>query len=265
MTNESINNKRSDFMRVLNSSYRKGCLQCSFSDKEMNEFIQYKKRNSSIDRKKAVQMIGMQDDGTWTLGEGLHVSEDGQNISESECKTSWISNMYQGRGIPHPSKACIISTPYSTQCLETYLALLKKHTEHNFLPSVLIMSATAMVLHYQEFIAKLNFCPIPIGYGASGTGKTTALDSGMALVGAQDSRLYSKITKEMMFDLCCNSSGIPLGVDDPHSKSDISKLLVELYNGKKGASIGRGEKVPKSTVIITANFSPTDQTRFYKL
>ena len=53
----------------------------------------------------------------------------------------------------------------------------------------------------------------------------------------------------------------PLGVDDPHSKSDIDKLLVDLYNGKKGATMGRGDRQPASTAIIASNFSPADQGR----
>ena len=60
---------------------------------------------------------------------------------------------------------------------------------------------------------------------------------------------------------CLIAKGLPLAVDDPHSKSDISKLLVDLYNGKKGGSIGRGEQTPMSTIIVAANFSPTDQPR----
>ena len=104
---------------------------------------------------------------------------------------------------------------------------------------------------------KICYCPIP---GPSGTGKT-ALECGMSLIGAQNSRLYSKVTREKIYELCVESSGLPLAVDDPYSKSDISKLLVDLYNGKKGGSIGRGEQTPMSTIIIAANFSPTDQAR----
>ena len=75
-------------------------------------------------------------------------------------------------------------------------------------------------------------------------------------------RVYSKVTREKTFDMCCDSSGLPLAVANPHSKSDISKLLVDLYNGKKGGSLGRGEKKPISTAIIAANFSPTDLARY---
>ena len=52
---------------------------------------------------------------------------------------------------------------------------------------------------------------------------------------------------------------IPVGVDDPHSKTDIHKLLVDLYNGKRGGSMGHGDSLPSSTAIISSNFSPADQ------
>lgn len=38
-------------------------------------------------------------------------------------------------------------------------------------------------------------------------------------------------------DLVCKSGGIPVGVDDPHSKTDINKLLVDLYTGKRGGTM----------------------------
>ena len=44
-------------MRGLNWSFRKGCLQCSFSDKDLNDFIQFKRRNSNVVKKKAVKKL----------------------------------------------------------------------------------------------------------------------------------------------------------------------------------------------------------------
>lgn len=61
--------------------------------------------------------------------------------------------------------------------------------------------------------------------------------------------------------MCCDS-GVPLGVDDPHSQSDISKLFIELYNGNKSATIAKGDKTPNTTAVIAANFSPIDQQRY---
>ena len=47
-------------MRVLNWSSRVGCLQCSFNDKDLNEYVQLKKRRSVLQKKSAVQKIGRQ-------------------------------------------------------------------------------------------------------------------------------------------------------------------------------------------------------------
>lgn len=68
-------NKKADFLRELNSSYKHACLQCSFSDKEVSEFIQYKKRTTAaLPVKFAVSHVGMQADGSWVLGSSAHIS-----------------------------------------------------------------------------------------------------------------------------------------------------------------------------------------------
>ena len=78
-------------MRGLNWSFRKGCLQCSFSDKDLNDFIQFKRRNSNVVKKKAVEKIGRQQDGTWTLGYEVYISTEGKQLAEAECESVWIS------------------------------------------------------------------------------------------------------------------------------------------------------------------------------
>ena len=60
-------------MRELHVSYKLACLQCSFSDRELNEFIQFKKRNTEgLPVKYAVGHVGLQKDGTWVLGNEAH-------------------------------------------------------------------------------------------------------------------------------------------------------------------------------------------------
>ena len=103
--------------------------------------------------------------------------------------------------------------------------------KHNFIPCVMTIAGTILALHYQRVQKKLKFCPIPLAFGNSGTGKTTALLCGLSLLGAQ---FFSKITKEKILQLC-SSSGIPLGVDDPHSQNDISRLLIDLYMERRVA------------------------------
>ncbi len=60
-------------MRCLNSSYKLACLQCSFSDKELGEYIQHKKPETrGLPKKYAVQLVGQQMDGSWVMGNNVH-------------------------------------------------------------------------------------------------------------------------------------------------------------------------------------------------
>ena len=72
----------------------------------------------------------------------------------------------------------------------------------------------------------------------------------LSLIGADECQLYSKITKQKIFQLCCNA----VVVDDPDSQNDINRLIIDLYNGAKSGTITRGEAKPCSGAIIAANF-----------
>ena len=115
--------------------------------------------------------------------------------------------------------------------------------------------------YYQTMQRKLKFCPAPLAFGDPGTGKTTALLCGHSLTGAQETRFFSKISKEKVFQLCTTSS-IPLGVADPQSKNDISRLIIDLYNGARSGTVGRGEAHTTSTCVISANFTTLEQQRY---
>ena len=142
------------------------------------------------------------------------------------------------------------------------------------------MAGTVISLHFQSFISRLSYstavpvtiliyifisrlksCPITQAYGASGTGKTTALHCGLAFIGADDLRFYRQLTAAKVLQLC-SSTSIPLGVDDPDTKTSFSKIIIDLYNGVKCGTISRGETKPKSTVVISTNVTPKDQLRY---
>ena len=104
-------------MRVLNWSYRVGCLQCYFTDKELNLYIQIKKRKNTLCKKNAVQIIGRQRDNTWVLGNNIYISCSGDEITASESDYVWISDVFSGPGVPSPSMSCTIDLPLSTEAL----------------------------------------------------------------------------------------------------------------------------------------------------
>ena len=80
------------------------------------------------------------------------------------------------------------------------------------------------------------------------------------MMGIADTRLYCSITKEKIVDLCCSSS-VPLGLDDPKSKGDISDLIITLYNGASVGTLTRGERELKTSCIIASNFTTKDQQK----
>lgn len=121
-----------------------------------------------------------------------------------------------------------------------------------------------MVLHYQSFIKKMRSCPIPVGFGPSGTGKTTSLHSGLSLVGADDLRFFHNITPAKAMQLC-SLTNIPLGLDDPDTKSSFSSLIMDLYNGARKGTLASGETKPISSIIVSSNLTPYQDQRLGSL
>ena len=254
-------NRKSDFMRELNGSYKLACLQCSFSDRELSELIQFKKRSTRpLPIKNAVSHVGLQADGTWVLGSCAYFSSDGEAIEMEGSRHAWIGDMFEGAGIAAATQQCDIQLPLSTKPLQHLLQVLKSVMKHNFYPCVFTMAGTIMALHYQTFIEKLRSCPITLAYGQSGTGKTTALHCGLGLLGVDNLRFFRDLSPAKVSQLCSVTS-IPLGVDDPDSRNSFSKIIMDLFNGAKRGTLSRGEVKPTSTVVISSNITPIDQQR----
>lgn len=254
-------NKKADWMKCLNSSYKLACLQCSLTDKEVAEYIQHKKRESpKLPKKYAVTKVGKQPDDTWVLSSNVHLSSAGELIAMEDSGYIWIGHVFSGQGVACNYDQCTIELPLTTDPLCALMKNLRNHYGHNFIPCVMTIASAILALHYQSIQRKLKSCPVPLVFGDSGTGKTTALLCGLALYGAQDTHFYSRVTKEKVLQICTLSS-IPVGVDDPQSRSEISRLIIDLYNGARSGTIAHGERKPSSTCIISANFTTIEQQK----
>ena len=249
-------------MKCLNCSYKLACLQCSFTDKEVAEYIQYKKRESpQLPKKYAVKKVGKQPDGTWVFSSIAHLSSAGKQIKIEDSCYIWIGHVFAGHDVASDGDQCSIELPLTTDPLCSLLTTLRDNFEHNFIPCVMTMAAGILNLHYQTMLKKWKNCPIPLVFGASGTGKTTALLCALALYGAQETHFYSKITKEKVLQICANT-GIPVGVDDPQSRNEISRLMIDFYQGFMNSTVSRGAKKPSTTCMISANFTTLEQQRY---
>ena len=128
-------------MKELNNSYKFACLQCSFTDTQLSEYIQYKRRKTAtIPVKYAVSHVGLQEDGTWVLGGNLYISPEGELVPAEGSKHVWLGSMFRGAGVANYSNNCCISRPLTTEPLSRLLHNLKVVMKHNFLPCVLTVA-----------------------------------------------------------------------------------------------------------------------------
>ena len=147
-----------------------------------------------------MKQVGRQEDGTWVLGPNLYFSVDGELLDPTNSRYFWISHLYEGPGIALQSAACHVDLPLSTDPLCNLVEHLRLTMEHNFFPSLLVLGSCVMALHYHSILSKFLFCPVPLAFGESGTGKTSALRCGLAIIAAYPSRFFSKATIEKYTD-----------------------------------------------------------------
>ena len=193
---------------------------------------------------------------TWVMGP--EVILDSKGCPSHGTKYQWIGNYYAGPSIADDSTACSIALPLNPHAILSLINHLEVMMGHNFNPMLLVLGATAMATHYST-IRDLGFhCPVPLIFGSPGTGKTTALRSGLSLLGCTEQRMFSKATKEKYASLCSTTT-LPLIIDDPRSKDSISDLVMSLYNGAYEGTLSRGHGRPSTMAIIGANFTTSEQ------
>ena len=170
------------FMRAVNRSSREGCLTCSFIDKDVTRFIQFKKRQHVIPRKRAVAYIGRhmtQEGQVWVLGPSMHLDKSGVELDLSQSQFIWIGHLVSAIKIAREDSQLIIPGPISTESLSDLFSCLEKIMQHNFCAAVLTLSAAAMAVHYTTILDTNHYCHVPFLTGVSGTGKTMSLRSAL--------------------------------------------------------------------------------------
>lgn len=254
--------RRSDFMRMVNSSFPSGGLTCSFQDHQLSQYIQIKRRASKhIPTKRAVSLVGPQNNHVWVLGPDVHISSDGDYINADDSEYIWISDLYTGPGVADNASVCNINLPLNVESLEPLIHQLKLIMRHNFFPALMLMGSSVMALHYNTVKSKFGFCPVPVAFGHPGTGKTTALKCCLGMMGLLPQRLWSSGTKQMFTQILCNGY-MPLGIDDPNSQIAISELVMSLFGGANEGTVTRGTYKPTSMAVISANFTVKDSEKY---
>lgn len=240
---------------------------CTFSEKDIAEYIKHKKtafHNSNPNAiKKAVSVIGKQPHSNiYVLRPNAIFDNSGKLLGSDECNVVWVSDIVSGEGVASYSLVCEIVTPPSTIALGELFEVMPIVFKHNTIPAVLLLGAACMTFHYSDILSMKRCCPVPLAFGPSGTGKTLALRSALALFGAHNQHMYQHCTLQY-YTSRCSESPIPFGIDDPSHSKELGELLLSFFNGTMTANISQGSRRPQSSPIIAANFSLQDKATRY--
>ena len=108
---------------------------CLFSDKEMAEYIKYKKsifhERNPHGIKKAVSVIGKQPGlNIYVLGPDAIFDDMGRLLDGDECDVVWVSDIVSGAGVASYHLVCDVVTPQSTGPLIELFQLLPTVFQH---------------------------------------------------------------------------------------------------------------------------------------
>ena len=98
--------------------------------------------------------------------------------------------------------------------------------------------------------------------GPPGEGKTTALNMVLEMSGGISERLVINVTRPAILGFCAAKLSVTIGLDDPSSLIMIKNLCVDLYNGAQKLSVCQGSAKPRTTMIVAANNSISNNHRW---
>ena len=149
--------KKDHFMQQLNHSFREGGLTCSFNDLQLAEFIQQKLRSEGkLRTKKPLSVVGEQEDGTWVFGPDVYYSSKSELVDPEH--TIYVDRTFiRGTWNSASSTSCDIHLPLTTDCLREVICHLQSLSQHNFIPTLLVLGACAMAMHYHTICRNLCF------------------------------------------------------------------------------------------------------------
>ena len=190
----------------------------------------------------------------WVLGPNLFIDRGRKILDAAQSDFVWLGHLHTAPGLPGESAAVSIMRPLGSSALVKLIDAMQTILRHNYIPGLLTLGAGVMALHYAQLQQKRGHCHVPILWGNSQTGKTTALQCALSLYGCHRNTFYSRGTKEGYLQKCYSST-LPVGCDDPQSPATIGQMIVELFNGAKSTLVKSGDRMPLTTCMISANFN----------
>lgn len=270
-TSESIGNKVK-FLSQINNTFCSGGMTSSLENNQLVDYFQYLQRSQeSLPIKKGVLLTGQQANGIWVLNEKTFLSPQGEMLRQQETDLVWLNKdvVFETDKIRSIDITPSIKVPLTCDVLFDLVNTMEVISQHNFIPSLVVISGIILSFHYETIVDVYGGCPVTVAVGEPETGKSSAIRAGLALGGMDEKGRYVKGTNAALMERSSRST-LPFCIEEAGSKGksrsktnflDLPELIIDLYNGAKSANLKTGSLKPKSIPVTASNFDVDEVER----
>ena len=278
-TTEALNQGKSKWMMCLMQSLGKYNLSCYASETQLQEYTSGKFREflaRSTDEedwpiKLVVKAVGLQEidpeDPTvqeielkpqakvWVLNQLTHITERGTCIDPKQSPFIWMGGLRKTAKKGSDNIACeaYASTvsPHNldSAALTELLDALEASYCNNFASALFVLGVHVLHLHYERLLQLVGGVPVGVLYGDMQTGKSTAMEAALSLLGTQDSH-FRKRCSDVRFLRVTSQTTLGLVLDDLTQAGGLVEKIMVLFDGKTVES--GGETIKPRTSFMTA-------------
>jgi hypothetical protein len=234
-----------------------GCgIVCNLTNFEVEALIRVRLHEYRITRKgkafRLVDRIGQQEDGTWVF-KRCQFTKDGNPTDEAQSLYCWNDKL--------TGEESTLSDPkiptQDTHALKRLVDVMRRAFGNNIYPALLTLGYAAAGVHYQTILAQEGAFPTLNLFGDPGSGKTTAAECALSLVGMHGDGMMCDISLSAAYERLKLAGSLLHCLDDPTRTPELNAFLKGFYNGK--ARVVRGKEVsfnvqkPHSPMMVTSN------------
>lgn len=251
-----------------------GGIVCTLNDSQLQALIRVRLHEYRLTRRgkayRLIDRIGQQADGTWVF-KHCQFTRTGDPTHEEQSLWVWNNEICGDEGSFRPPAIA----PQSPLAVQNLVATLKRATGSNFLPTLLVLGYAAAGVHYQQIQDIEGAFPILNLYGDPGSGKTTAAEAALSLVGQHKEGVMRSVSVSAAYERLKLAGGLLHCLDDPERTPDLDEFLKGFYNGNSRVVRGREAQgfniqKPHSPLMVTSNHacgenSAATQSRLVRL
>ena len=172
----------------------------------------------------------------WVFNRSTHITESGTPVPPKNSPFIWMGSMLKlkkgSENIAWEGLASTVSQYNLTHtALVELLEALRGSYLSNFPSALLVLGVHTLHLHYEMLLQVAGGVPIGVLYGDVQTGKTTAMEAALSLLGTQASH-YRKRCSDVRFFQMTAQTTLGLVLDDLTEAGGLVEKIMVLFDGK---------------------------------